>query len=145
MYADELFWRLKQTNGRFFKVTFRCRCPRVRNGQIVAPVGRVREMLCRLNVNVFKRNIISDEQRDREDLQHAILTCWDVQEYFRLRGQGMVRRVAGRNSYRRINLAEIQAEIKDVVSAEDLPITLRDNIHRIKNGWQREQLAARLA
>jgi hypothetical protein len=117
----EAWQRILTGKGRIFRVTFRTKTPQYmrlpdgRRGPIIGPAGRVREMVARINVRKFELGVISPAARRAEDLVNNVLTCFDVQLFNNLRvhltDQGMTPSlaniVAGRRSYRRINMADV--------------------------------------
>ncbi len=140
-YIDELFNLLHLNGNRFFKVSFKRRTPKLdANKNVIEPEGTIREMVCRLGVKAFKKNKVTDEHRNAEDLRCGVLTVFDIQQFLELRGQGVPRNKAGRKSWRRLNLCGI-VELKPILDREELPIVLRPKFHKITNKWQLRQLA----
>lgn len=122
MITSQQAWsRILKTKGKIFRVVFRTKTPQyARNpdgsrGLMIAPAGRVRTMVARLGVQKFTKGVIPPEVRRAEDLQHDVLTCFDVQVFNALRThfedegveRGLAIFMAGRRSYRRINMNEV--------------------------------------
>jgi len=98
----KLFSIIKHEGNRFFSVYF-IRKTDSKNGK----KGQLRKMLCRTGVNNYKKGIIPDEVRDKEDLDHGVLTVWSVDSYQSNIKNGMDKTLAASNAWRRINLDEI--------------------------------------
>lgn len=130
--VDEIFNLLrKETHGRFFSVTYERRTDGLRQR-----AGDLRTMLCRVagTMRKYKRGIVPTARRDREDFRLAVLTVWDIQQYQQNRQHGMDQETAGRNAYRRIDVAGIRH--CSVLDDSDLPPTIRMEFHNIQNRFR---------
>lgn len=86
-----------------------------RTTEVIAGAGRVRVMVCRRLVQKFALGVIPPEVRFQEDVEHNVITVFDLGVFRTLRtaleDQGMTAfqamMTAGRRSYRRINLADV--------------------------------------
>jgi hypothetical protein len=120
--SNEAWERILDARGRIFRVTFRTKTPQrrmnpdgTRTQEIVAGPGRIRTMVARRLVQKFALGVIHPEERFQEDVEHNVLTVWDVQTFHLLRrhleDQGMepfaAMMTAGRRSYRRLNMDQI--------------------------------------
>ena len=82
---------------------------------MIAPAGRIRTMVARLGVGKYTLGIIHPDVRRAEDIANNVLTCFDVQVFNALRTHledqgvepGLAIFMAGRRSYRRINMADV--------------------------------------
>jgi hypothetical protein len=130
--VDQIYNLLRfDTRGRFFSVTFERRT----NG-LNQRAGEIRTMLCRTagTMSAFKRGVIPTERRDREDFRNAVITVWDCAAYLRNLSAGMDRETAGREAFRRIDIAGIKS--CSIVSKSQLPPTIKRQWHRIHNAFR---------
>jgi hypothetical protein len=149
--VDEAFDLLRfDTEGRFFSVTTERRTDRADRSQVA---GDLRTMLCKAagTMSRYKRGIIPDEVRDREDAQHGLITVWSLDAFMRYRRGGNCRkchgpcRNMGEHSFRRVDLMGLrhpQAECS-VIDADELPITYRPALHHVTNEFRAANMPRR--
>jgi hypothetical protein len=112
--VHEVYNRIQTVGGKFFSVTFRRKHPKYSDERgedgrriVLEPAGAERHMVCRRRVRRYTLGVIPPEVRLREDLRNRVLTVFDVATFNQLRRQGYRLVTAGRQSYRRINVAEV--------------------------------------
>lgn len=105
---DEIRNRIESVKGQFFSVDFARKTDKKVNGVIVEPKGMIRHMLCRRGVGKYVKGVLPEGQRQAEDERNSVLTVWDVGVYQSKRKEGMEQEIAGEQSYRRINMADVK-------------------------------------
>ena len=101
--------RISSIRGQFFAVDFARKNDKKVNGVVVEKAGDIRHMVCRRGVAKYVSNVLPEGHRKEEDERNAVLTIWDVQAYQADRKEGKQQDEAGKNAYRRINLADVKA------------------------------------
>lgn len=81
-----------------------------------------------------KQGIITDEQRDAEDLRCGVLTVWSMDAYMMLRRKGWDHERAAEGSWRRIDLMGIKE--CSLVDDKELPPTYRPQFHQVTNRFR---------
>lgn len=136
--VDEAFDALRyDTEGRFFSVTTERRTTRRDRTQ---RAGDLRTFLCRAagSMTAYKLGVISDEQRDAEDLRTGTLTVWSLDAYMSHVRHGRDKEWAKWNSWRRVDLMGLrhpQAQCSVIDDAE-LPIRYRPEYHDVTNAFR---------
>ncbi len=100
MTEQQALQAIRAKKGRFFAVEFR-RKTKGRNGELP---GTIRKMTCRRSV---RRYCTSGRSNAGSDAENSVLTVWDVEAFRAARREGKPLGEAGRQAYRRINLAGI--------------------------------------
>lgn len=128
--VDEIFNILRMHN-QFFYVEFKRRT-NSKDGS--AKAGDIRKMLCKTNMNKFKKGAISVAQRDEEDFKNGVLTVWSVNDYHKYVESGMSPIEAGFNSWRRVDL--ISLINCSVIPKKEIPPAIRMSFHKLSNRYR---------
>ncbi len=132
--VDEIFNILRMHN-QFFYVEFERRTDSKNSS---AKAGDIRKMLCRTNMNRFKKGIVPDAKRDDEDFKNGVLTVFSVNDYHKYVKDGMNAIDAGYNSWRRIDLVSLVS--CSVIPKKEIPPAIRMSFHKLSNRYRLDNI-----